>query len=119
MNSTDSEKRGGSRLHHPLLVAYQSVDRFLSDFGTDVSETGVFVNTHRPLPVGTSVRLLLALPEAKDPLPIQGVVSRVVAPQGEGAPGMGIAFTDVSEEERARLHDVVARLQDTLEHAGE
>ncbi len=108
------EKRHGDRLEHPLLVAYRTAERFLSDFGTNISHSGVFVNTKDPQPVGTTVRLLIALPEQGEPTEILGRVARVVEPGGEEAPGMGIEFVDVSPETRARLDALVQRLKEGL-----
>ncbi len=109
------EKRAGPRLEHPILVAYRSAERFLSDFGTNISRSGVFVNTKDPQPVGTRVRLLVSLPEHEAPTEIEGRVVRVVEPGGSEAPGMGIEFIDLPDATRARLDAMVRALKERLD----
>ncbi|MDF1563466.1 MAG: TIGR02266 family protein [Deltaproteobacteria bacterium] len=107
------EKREGARLEHPVMVAYRTVDRFLCDFGTNISQTGIFVNTPDPLPVGTPVRLLVSLPEADIP-ELRGRVTRV-QPAAEGVdPGMGVEFIELPAPVRSRLDALVHELREKL-----
>jgi type IV pilus assembly protein PilZ len=109
----DANKRDGDRLEHPVLVAYRSVDRFLSDFGTNISRGGVFVNTAQPLAVGTPVRLLVSLPDQDVPIEVSGRVLRVQE-ASSGTPGMGIEFVDLAPEVRERIDGFVASLREKL-----
>ena len=64
-------------MHHELLVAYRSVGGFLTDWATNISRGGLFINTRNPLAVGTEVKLIISLPDAAFPFDLNGRVTRV------------------------------------------
>ena len=77
---------------------------------TDIGAWGVFLESNDPLPVGTAMLLELTLPG--DPLPMRmaGSVIRVVTPAKKmgTVPGMGVAFDELSPEQRQRLERFLA-----------
>jgi type IV pilus assembly protein PilZ len=109
--------RSSPRLHHELAVAYRSVGGFVSDWATNISRGGMFINSRSPFPVGTQVRLLVQLPGAAFPFDILGRVTRVVRWEDDVklAPGMGIEFTDLEPEKRDRIEAFVENLRRTLD----
>ena len=115
MTSAPSKRRS-ERLEHELLVAYRTVDGFITDWATNISKGGVFINSRAPLPVGTTVRLIVSLPDTAFPFDLTGKVTRVVdhATAGSEAPGMGLEFMDVDEDKRARIERFVDKLRDEL-----
>lgn len=118
MRSTENKRRA-ARLHHEIPVAYRSVGSFLSDWATDISHGGLFINTRHPLPVGTAVRIVIQLPGAAFPCQLDGRVSRVTA-FGNGAnlvPGMAVEFTHLPEARRRELQGFVDRLRGAFEQA--
>ncbi len=114
MNEDSRDKRGAARLEHPVLVAYRTVDRFLADFGTNISEGGIFVNTAQPLPVDTPVKLLVSLPDQEIPCEMLGRVKRVQEPSEYDTPGMGIEFVDLDLDTQERISKLVSSLRDKL-----
>ncbi len=111
-----SNKRKADRLHHELLVAYRTVDGFITDWAVNVSKGGMFINTRNPLPVGTTVRLIISLPDTAFPFDITGRVTRVSEfdnPANQ-VPGMGIEFVDVDDEKKQRIERFVNRLRSEL-----
>lgn len=73
---------------------------------TDVSETGLWIQTDLLLEVGTEVTLTFYPPDWDEPLCVAGRVRRVeLRPRGReaGAVGMGIAFETLRTDERRRL----------------
>jgi type IV pilus assembly protein PilZ len=116
MSSAADNKRRASRLQHELPVAYRSVGSFLTDWATNISQGGMFINTRKPLPVGTEVRILIQLPMVEFPVGLSGRVTRVAEMEdGSGVvPGMGIEFTDVDAGKRDQLETFVRRLQHDL-----
>ncbi len=112
-------KRRATRLHHEIPIAYRSVGSFLSDWATNISQGGLFINTRKPLPVGTEVRLLVQLPGAAFPFQLSGRVMRVTEFDNHAnmVPGMGVAFTDVDEPKRREIEAFVERLRNDLEEA--
>ncbi len=116
----DKEKsnkaRRANRLQHELLVAYRTVDGFITDWAVNISRGGIFINTRNPLAVGTTVRLIISLPDTAFPFDLSGRVTRVSEfdnPSNQ-VPGMGIEFIDVDEDKRARIERFVERLRKEL-----
>ncbi|HZH02725.1 MAG TPA: TIGR02266 family protein, partial [Myxococcaceae bacterium] len=107
------------RLHHELLVAYRTVDGFITDWAVNISRGGIFINTRNPLSVGTTVRLIISLPDAAFPFDLTGRVIRVneFDNAANQVPGMGIEFVDVDEEKRSRIEHFVERLRQDLPEA--
>ena len=112
-------KRRAARLHHAIPVAYKSVGSFLSDWATNISHGGLFINTRKPLAVGTSVRILIQLPGASFPCALVGRVTRVAEFDNHAnmVPGMGIEFTGIDDERRQEIDAFVERLRGQLEGA--
>lgn len=118
MSGTDNKRRA-ARLHHEIPVAYRSVGSFLSDWATNISQGGLFINTRKPLPVGTDVKILLQLPGASFPCSLDGRVTRVTEFDNHAnmVPGMGIEFVALEEPQRRELEVFVQRLKHQLEEA--
>ena len=116
MPEGSDNKRRARRLQHELPVAYRSVGSFLTDWATDISQGGMFINTRTPLAVGTDVRILIQLPMIESPIGLNGKVTRVVRIESKAGavPGMGIQFTDIDPSKRQQLEDLVKRLQRDL-----
>jgi uncharacterized protein (TIGR02266 family) len=116
MPGGSDNKRRASRLQHELPVAYRSVGSFLTDWATDISHGGMFINTRSPLPVGTEVKILIQLPMVESPVGLSGRVTRVAEfdNQANVVPGMGIQFTDMDPSKREQLETLVKRLKRDL-----
>jgi uncharacterized protein (TIGR02266 family) len=111
--------RKSERLQHELLVAYRTVDGFITDWAVNISRGGIFINTRNPLPAGSIVRLIVSLPDAAFPFDLTGRVIRTQPPGGENdaMPGMGLEFVDIDEEKKGRLARFVDRLRAELPDA--
>lgn len=108
--------RKADRLQHELLVAYRTVDGFISDWAVNISRGGIFINTRTPLAAGTLVRLIISLPDTQFPFELMGRIARVNEfdnPSNQ-VPGMGIEFVNVDDEKRARIERFVERLRKEL-----
>ena len=77
MKQQPDNKRRAARLHHEIPVAYRSVGSFLTDWATNISRGGLFINTRKPLAVGTAVKIIIQLPGAAFPYEMAGRVTRV------------------------------------------
>jgi len=110
-------KRKATRLHHEIPVAYRSVGSFLTDWATNISQGGLFINTRKPLAVGTAVKIIIQLPGAAFPYELAGRVTRVTQYDNHAnmVPGMGIEFTDVDDAKRREIETFVERLRRQLE----
>ena len=69
----------------------------------DLSAGGVFISTTLSIPIGTAVELLFALPEGE--ARIQGIVR-----YADGKNGVGVEFTSMGTGDRARLQELLRRL---------
>ena len=120
--SSDKPKSGrrADRLEHELPVAYRTVDGFITDWATNLSRGGMFINSRNPLPVGTVVRIILQLPGAPVPFEVRGRVTRVQEfdnPTNQ-VPGMGVEFVDVTDELKDRIARFVEQLRRELPDTG-
>jgi uncharacterized protein (TIGR02266 family) len=117
--SSSANKRRAARLHHEIPVAYRSVGSFLSDWATNISQGGLFINTRKPLAVGTAVKILVQLPGASFPFELAGRVTRVTEFDNRAnmVPGMGVEFTDVDDSKRRDIEAFVARLRRDLDES--
>ena len=116
MTEDGANKRKSERLEHELLVAYRTVDGFITDWAVNISKGGLFINSRSPLPQGTTVRLIVSLPGAAFPFDLTGRVTRVCefANASNEVPGMGIEFVDIDEDKRARIEKFVETLVTAL-----
>lgn len=112
----DPNQRQSARLHHELLVAYRTVDGFITDWAVNISKGGIFINTRTPLAVGTMVKLIISLPDAAFPFDLTGRVTRVHEYDNSTnlVPGMGLEFVDVDQDKRVRIEKFVERLRKEL-----
>jgi len=100
----------GDQREHPRLLInreFASLDDFIAEYVTDISQGGVFIRSRSPLPIGTRVDLHFTI-LLEDFHTIEGVgeVVRVVA-DGPGQ-GMGVRFIELTDESRALVDRIVA-----------
>src|SRR5271170_471446 len=69
----------------------------------DLSAGGVFISTTIPVSIGTAVEMLFALPEGE--ARIHGIVR-----YADGKNGIGVEFTNMGTGDRARLQELLRRL---------
>lgn len=116
--------RGQTRYGVDLAVTVNSDSNFYAGFAKNLSEGGIFVATHIVHPVGTKFNLSLHLDDG-DPKPVRGVgeVRWIRALDGDLPAGLGIQFTEVDDEARARIDKFLAKREpiivDTPESRGD
>jgi len=69
----------------------------------DLNAGGLFIATPTPLALGTSITLLLSVPEGE--IRSSAVVRNVVP-----GDGMGVQFSEISPQDAARVEQLIARL---------
>jgi uncharacterized protein (TIGR02266 family) len=81
-------------------VEFASRDKFIREYVTNISKTGMFIATHEPLPVGTKINLKFTVMIDGKPEVVEGE-GEVVRVLREGMrarkAGMGVAFTSLNE----------------------
>ncbi len=86
-----------------MLIAWQSSgERVVSRVST-LGLGGLFISTSDPPPVGEIIRLFFEVPNGE-------VRARAVVRNSHPGKGMGVEFTAMGVEARARLHVLLKRL---------
>jgi uncharacterized protein (TIGR02266 family) len=97
------EKRACPRVALAVEIDFASESHFFAGLSGDLSEGGVFVETYRTLPVGSEVALEFSLPNGT--VTTHGEVRWHRDASDSSPPGLGIAFADLSHEEKSVVHD--------------
>jgi uncharacterized protein (TIGR02266 family) len=109
-------RRAFQRTPLAVEVSLHSEHNFYAGVTGDISEGGLFVSADDQPPVGMVVDIVLALPGSPVSHSIRGVV-RWVRPAdvcGTGIePGFGLAFTEISGDVLAAIHNF-AQQRDTI-----
>jgi uncharacterized protein (TIGR02266 family) len=95
------ERRSRPRVAIAIEVSLTSESHFYAGLTGDVSGGGVFVSTYEPHPMGSRVDIELALPEG--PVRARGVVRWVREMANGVAPGLGIAFEHLSDDDQSAI----------------
>lgn len=106
-----SEKRREERIPVELKVGYRTVGSFITDYIINISKGGIFINTSKPLPVGTRIRILFSIPDIPLPFDLIGIV-RWINPVGHSShnlAGMGIEFLDVEANVKKRIEKFISQ----------
>ncbi len=78
----------------------------------DLSAFGAWLHTTFPMPIGARV-VLVFTPPGEEELMVFAEVTRVREPRrGVTRPGMGVAFLDLTADERRRLQQALGHLGD-------
>jgi uncharacterized protein (TIGR02266 family) len=102
-DETGQERRAARRFKAKLRILFQrsGTTHFLDAETDNISSDGVYVRTIRkPLPKGTTISLLLTIYGQEHELMINGEIAWV---SEETPKGMGIRFTEMTEETRKNL----------------
>lgn len=114
----ESERRIHVRVLVRVLVDFESPDTYLYDYSNNLSEGGIFIETEKPLSVGSPLTLRFTLPgvdrvfEAKG-----GVVWVNDTSEGkqkrvpEMGVGMGIQFNEIDDTDRKFIREYVEKSQ--------
>ncbi|MCA9581551.1 MAG: TIGR02266 family protein [Myxococcales bacterium] len=101
------ERRQSARFPTHIKVDYKHGETFLFSYIENISEMGIFIYSETPLPLGTE--LSMRFEHDGTELFITGVVMWVnPVRQGENVnPGMGVRFTDLTNEARQEIVGIV------------
>jgi type IV pilus assembly protein PilZ len=115
------ERRQSGRFDVTWSVDCETEDTFLYANITNISEMGIFVQTDKPLPVGTHLIMRFAPPSVPTAFVLEGIVQWInpVKPLGENInPGMGIRFESLKPDDRERLVEAVRTIAYVREAEG-
>ncbi len=101
------ERRRHRRYDVKLQVDASSEDTFLFSYISNISEVGIFLSSHEPMPIGTRLKLRFGgVDQDDDIFELEGEVVWVnpFREAGENLnPGMGVRFVDLDDELRERI----------------
>jgi uncharacterized protein (TIGR02266 family) len=108
--SSDREEREHGRWQRVLVdleVDYGNEENYLFAYIRDISATGIFVRTNSPEPLGTRLNLRFTDEDAMVCFQLEGEVIWIYPDRPSHSdnlhPGMGIRFTQLTDEDRVRL----------------
>jgi type IV pilus assembly protein PilZ len=113
------ERRQEERAPIELRVEYQRLNRFFYDYTKNISKGGTFIQTKKPLAVGTQFLFKLQVPNLDEPMVLLGEVRWVLhegetrKDEGDGefsTPGMGIHFIYENAEQQEQVEREVEKL---------
>ncbi|MBX3184807.1 MAG: PilZ domain-containing protein [Polyangiaceae bacterium] len=85
---------------------FDSFDQFIQEYVTNISQSGVFIKTKTPLPVGSEVELrFTVIMDDIETIEGTGEVVRVES----DPPGMGVVFKELSGYSQALLSKLLTR----------
>ena len=107
----DLERRKTERTQLVVRVEYSTVDEFFSEFSRDINQGGLFIETSRPLSLGSEVMMRFNLPGGHDVIETVAHVVRVSHGDAQEPPGMGLEFEKLRNADRARIDQLVRMLR--------
>ncbi len=106
----DGDRRTRPRAPIELRVEYKRVNMFFADYTRNISKGGTFIATRHPLEVNTEFKFSLVVPAFDEPLVLTGLVVWRVTPEeatSDRPAGMGIEFQYASDDDRAKVDQMV------------
>lgn len=102
------EKRQAGRV--AVNKEFSSIADFIAEYVSNISETGAFIRSDDPLPVGTKVDLRFSV-IADDIEIIEGIgeVVRVVNGEKDEPSGMGVVFVDLTQSSQSLVQRLLTR----------
>jgi uncharacterized protein (TIGR02266 family) len=102
---SNDEKRDSVRVATRLEFEFASEGSTQTGFIEDLSQTGAFIDTPQPLPVGTEITFHFRLLDERRDEPITGAATVV---RSEPTVGMALHFHDLDAETVSRIRFYVA-----------
>ena len=107
----ERERRKAERIQLVVRVEYSTIDDFFSEFSRDINRGGLFIETSRPLSLGSEVMMRFNLPGGDDVIETVAHVVRVSHGDAQEPPGMGLEFEKLRNDDRARIDQLVRMLR--------
>ena len=107
-NDNKPQRRGAARVR--VNREFDSIDEFISEYVSDISQSGVFIRSDDPLPKGTKVDLrFTVIDEDMETIAGIGEVTRVVLPGGAQPSGMGVVFIELESASQRLVTRLLTR----------
>lgn len=104
------DKRSAPRIPIQLKVDIESTqDHYLFEYSSNLSQSGIFIQTEEPLEPGTLVNIQFSLPD-QILIRTRGEVMWKSDDEEDPELGMGIKFLGLKEEDRDHILNVLKKL---------
>lgn len=103
-------RRERRRLPLRLALTFGGLSGPVDTYTRDLNEEGIFILSDAPLPEGTLVHFVLAIPGRVEPLELKGKVTHTVVVDDDDIPGMGVRF-ELNDGQARELTAIVDRLE--------
>lgn len=102
------ERRKFPRVMVRALVDFESLNTYLYDYSTDLSEGGIFIETEKPLPPGTPLTLRFTLPGVDRVFEVKAKVAWLNEERSSRLPrGMGVQFESMDDADRKAIENYI------------
>ena len=103
-----ADRRQSVRAPTCLNCSFESLENFEGALITNLSSSGVFINTVSPLPIGVKLRLRILIAESRAEIELPGVVvsHNIGRSFDTSKVGMGVRFSAVAPEIVKQIHDL-------------
>ena len=108
----DERQFGGQRKEKRIVInrEFSSVEQFVQEYVSNVSENGAFIVSPDPLPKGTKVHLrFTVVADRLETIEGEGEVVRVVRASPGRKAGMGVVFTRLTSVSKTLIERIVTR----------
>jgi uncharacterized protein (TIGR02266 family) len=103
-----SQRRGATRIR--VNRELDTIEEFISEYVSDISQSGVFIRSDDPLPKGTKVDLrFTVIDDDMETITGIGEVTRVVLPGGPQPSGMGVVFLELESTSQRLVERLLTR----------
>lgn len=99
------EKRANNRKVCHIPIYYASSDRVYSSHIVNISPTGLFIKSEKPLPAGEKILMTFNVKGFNKPFKISGEIAHA------NDEGIGVKFKDLDTSEAERLKKIVVQMQ--------
>jgi len=99
------EKRSGIRKPCSIPINFAAYDRVFSNHIKNISSTGLFIETQRPLFVGDEIIMTFRMEGFDKPLKLRGEIAHATRK------GVGVEFKDISPYIEEMLRTVIKRIK--------
>lgn len=116
-NAFEDARRSSPRVRFSSRILYSFDEtNWNTGYSTDISKSGIFILTYKPVPVGSLVFMKFELPESFGPTPLK-ILGQTVRQESKrhsknGVLGMGIQFISVDSKLSEKLKVLIRELHD-------
>jgi Tfp pilus assembly protein PilZ len=100
------EKRANNRKSCHIPIYYATSDRVYSSHIENISPTGLFIKSEKPLPTGEKILMTFNIKGFNKPLKVSGEIAHATDA------GIGVKFKDLSPHVANKLENVVVQMRD-------